>query len=96
MRLVGAAPMQYLARWRMQVAATRLAGISDPVLAIGAHLGDGSSAALSRGIGEAPASYRRPLRYENGMNCVCGARHQRDNQMEPKPIFGPASATRRT
>ena len=33
-RMVGMAPMQYLTRWRMQVAATRLLETRDPVLVI--------------------------------------------------------------
>ena len=63
-RLVGMPPMQYLARWRMQMAATLLrttpAGLAED---IAERVGYGSEAALSRAfkrsLGVAPAYYRR-------------------------------------
>lgn len=62
-RFLGVAPMQYLTRWRMQAATTRLAETSDPILAIADDLGYASAAAFSRAfsreVGEPPASYRR-------------------------------------
>ncbi|MFN8121319.1 MAG: AraC family transcriptional regulator [Thermoleophilia bacterium] len=62
-RFVGEAPMQYLTRWRMQVAATRLRETSDPVTVIGLELGYGSDAAFSRAfrrvVGCAPSEWRR-------------------------------------
>ncbi|MEZ5081515.1 MAG: AraC family transcriptional regulator [Thermoleophilia bacterium] len=62
-RMVGMAPMQYLTRWRMQVAATRLLETRDPVLVIAQSLGYGSEAAFSRAfrrvVGAAPSEWRR-------------------------------------
>jgi AraC-like DNA-binding protein len=54
--------MQYLTQWRMQLAATMLAG--PPTLAqIAADVGYGSEAAFSRAfkktVGVAPATFRR-------------------------------------
>jgi AraC-like DNA-binding protein len=61
--LVGKPPMQYLAEWRMQLAAARLTGSHDKVAAIAADVGYESEAAFSRAfkrlVGEAPASFRR-------------------------------------
>ena len=48
-RFVDDAPIQYLARWRMQVAASRLRETDDPVGTVsGLELGYGSEAAFSR------------------------------------------------
>lgn len=61
--LVGEPPMQYLGRWRMQVAAGLLASTHDGVAAIGARVGYASEAAFSRAfrkaVGVPPASWRR-------------------------------------
>jgi AraC-like DNA-binding protein len=61
-RFVDDAPMQYLARWRMQVAATRLRDTEDPVAMIGYELGYSSEAAFSRAfkriVGSAPSQWR--------------------------------------
>jgi AraC-like DNA-binding protein len=61
--LVGMAPMQYLARWRMQVAATRLSRGSDKVAAIALDVGYESEAAFNRAfkrlVGMPPATWRR-------------------------------------
>jgi AraC-like DNA-binding protein len=61
--LVGEPPMQYLARWRMQVAAGLLATTHDGVKAIGARVGYASEAAFNRafkkGVGVPPATWRR-------------------------------------
>src|SRR4029077_9689218 len=62
-RLVGMPPMQYLARWRMQMAATLLRTTSAGLAEIAERVGYGSEAALSRAfkrsLGVAPAYYRR-------------------------------------
>lgn len=62
-RLVGDAPMQYLARWRMQVAATHLRDTDAPVLAVAQRVGYGSESAFSRAfkriVGSAPSDWRR-------------------------------------
>jgi AraC-like DNA-binding protein len=60
--LVGHAPMQYLAQWRMQLAAGRL-GEGATVAETAFDVGYGSEAAFSRAfkklVGTAPASWRR-------------------------------------
>jgi AraC-like DNA-binding protein len=60
--LVGQPPMQYLAQWRMQVAATLLAQSSAKVAAVGAEVGYDSEAAFSRAFkkatGTAPGAWR--------------------------------------
>jgi AraC-like DNA-binding protein len=61
--LVGEPPIQYLARWRMQVAAGLLAATHDGIAAIGARVGYASEAAFSRAfrklVGVPPATWRR-------------------------------------
>jgi AraC-like DNA-binding protein len=60
---VGRPPMQYLARWRMQLAARRLAEGEAKVSAVALEVGYDSEAAFSRAFkrttGKAPASWRR-------------------------------------
>lgn len=60
--LVGQPPMQYLAQWRMQVAANLLARSGAKVAAIGAEVGYDSEAAFSRAFkkatGIAPGAWR--------------------------------------
>jgi AraC-like DNA-binding protein len=60
--LVGQPPMQYLARWRMQVAANRLLETGAKVASIGAEVGYESEAAFSRAFkqatGHAPGAWR--------------------------------------
>jgi AraC-like DNA-binding protein len=59
---VGVPPMQYLARWRMQLAASLLSGGAATLSDIAARVGYGSEAALSRAfkryVGVAPSSWR--------------------------------------
>jgi AraC-like DNA-binding protein len=61
--LVGQPPMRYLARWRMQLAATLLAEGTAKISAIAADVGYDSEAAFSRAfkkiVGMAPATWRR-------------------------------------
>ncbi|WP_426954584.1 AraC family transcriptional regulator [Muricoccus radiodurans] len=61
--LVGHPPMQYLARWRMQLAASRLAQGSDKVVSIAMEVGYESEAAFNRAfkrlLGMPPAAWRR-------------------------------------
>jgi AraC-like DNA-binding protein len=65
-RFVDDAPIQYLARWRMQVAASRLRETDEPVGTVGLELGYGSEAAFSRAfkriVGSAPSEWRRQRR----------------------------------
>jgi AraC-like DNA-binding protein len=60
--LVGQPPMQYLANWRMQVAATLLSHSSAKLAAIGAQVGYESEAAFSRAFkksaGLSPGAWR--------------------------------------
>jgi AraC-like DNA-binding protein len=61
--LVGEPPIQYLGRWRMQVAAGLLTSTHDGIAAIAARVGYASEAAFSRAfkklVGVPPASWRR-------------------------------------
>ena len=61
--LVGHAPMQYLALWRMQMAARLLADRSMKVAAVGHEVGYESEAAFSRAFkratGRSPGMWRR-------------------------------------
>jgi AraC-like DNA-binding protein len=65
---VGVPPMQYLAQWRMQLAATLLSTTSLGLSQIAEQVGYGSEAALSRAykrwVGVAPADFRRGKRRE--------------------------------
>ena len=62
-RLIGQAPMQYLASWRMQVAAQSLRTTKDSLAQIAEAVGYESEAAFSRAFkkafGKAPATWRR-------------------------------------
>lgn len=61
--LIGCPPMQYLARWRLQLAADLLRSSQRPISAIAAEIGYDSEAAFSRAfkreLGQAPAAWRR-------------------------------------
>jgi AraC-like DNA-binding protein len=63
---VGIPPMQYLAKWRMQLASTLLANTSLGLAEIAEQVGYGSETALSRAykrwLGVAPADWRRGKR----------------------------------
>ena len=63
MTLVGQPPMQYLAHWRMQLAAGRLVAGHAKVAAIADEVGYDSEAAFSRAfkrlMGVSPAAWRR-------------------------------------
>ena len=67
-QFVGVPPMQYLAQWRMQLAASLLAGTSLGLAEIAEQVGYGSETALSRAfkrlVGVAPADWRRGKRDE--------------------------------
>jgi len=61
--LVGIPPMQYLAKWRMQIACELLAGSNANMAGIATQVGYESEAAFSRAfkkmIGKAPSAWRR-------------------------------------
>jgi transcriptional regulator GlxA family with amidase domain len=65
-QLVGQPPMQYLAQWRMQVAANLLVQSSAKVATIGIEVGYDSEAAFSRAFkkatGLAPGAWRETRR----------------------------------
>jgi AraC-like DNA-binding protein len=62
-RLIGMAPMQYLAQWRMQLAAQKLKDTSASLAQVAKLVGYESEAAFSRAFkkafGSAPATWRR-------------------------------------
>jgi transcriptional regulator GlxA family with amidase domain len=61
--LVGVPPMQYLAKWRMQIASGLLSGGSANIATVAAEVGYGSEAAFSRAfkkmVGASPSDWRR-------------------------------------
>jgi AraC-like DNA-binding protein len=61
--LVGMPPIQYLAKWRMQIASGLLSGGSANIAAVAAEVGYGSEAAFSRAfkkvVGVPPSEWRR-------------------------------------
>jgi len=65
---VGMPPMQYLARWRMQLASAQLTSSDKKLAQIAGEVGYGSEAAFSRAfkreVGMAPADFRRAAREE--------------------------------
>lgn len=64
--LVGIPPMQYLAKWRMQIASERLSGGNTNVATVAAEIGYESEAAFSRAfkktMGVPPSAWRRRVR----------------------------------
>jgi AraC-like DNA-binding protein len=64
--LTGLAPMQYLANWRMQLAAGLLRDTAYTVAAVAQEVGYESEAAFARAfkrlVGEPPAMWRRRIR----------------------------------
>jgi transcriptional regulator GlxA family with amidase domain len=62
-RVIGVAPIHYLADWRLQVAGQKLRDFSDPLARIAEQVGYESEAAFSRAFkkkfGAAPAAWRR-------------------------------------
>jgi AraC-like DNA-binding protein len=60
---IGLPPMQYLARWRMQVAANRLINCTDSIAQVATEVGYASEAAFSRAfkksVGVSPAAWRQ-------------------------------------
>ena len=67
---VGIPPMQYLARWRMQLASTLLSNTSLGLAEIAERIGYGSETALSRAykrsVGVAPTEWRKSKRATTG------------------------------
>jgi AraC-like DNA-binding protein len=67
---VGIAPMQYLAQWRIQLAASLLRTSTSSLAQIAESVGYGSEAALSKAfkrlVGVAPAPYRQGARSADG------------------------------
>jgi AraC-like DNA-binding protein len=63
---VGTPPMQYLARWRMQLAASALSGTNQTLAEVAERVGYGSETALSRAfkrlVGVTPSAWREGVR----------------------------------
>src|SRR5882724_10191640 len=61
--LVGMPPMQYLAKWRMQIASGLLSGGGTNIATVAAEIGYGSEASFSRAfkkmVGVPPSAWRR-------------------------------------
>lgn len=72
--LIGQTPMQYLAQWRMQVAAALLRDTTATVVAVAQEVGYESEASFSRAfkraVGQPPSGWRRGQDSANG--CVSG------------------------
>jgi AraC-like DNA-binding protein len=64
--MIGQAPMQYLANWRMQVGAALLRDTAAPVASIAQEVGYQSEAAFTRAfkrlVGQPPSLWRRQAR----------------------------------
>jgi AraC-like DNA-binding protein len=80
--LVGEPPMQYLSRWRMQVAAGLLASTHDGVATVASRVGYASEAAFNRAfrklVGVPPGTWRRSRRAgppANGDPAATSPRH---------------------
>jgi AraC-like DNA-binding protein len=62
-RFVGTPPMQYLANWRMQIAASQLLSTTDSVTSVASRVGYDSEAAFSRAfkkvVGAPPSAWRK-------------------------------------
>ncbi len=75
---IGQPPMQYLAQWRMQLAAARLRDSDAKVIEVALEVGYESEAAFSRAfrrvVGESPGAWRRSRR--TGSKSTAAARHQ--------------------
>jgi AraC-like DNA-binding protein len=71
---IGQPPMQYLARWRMQVAATLLRDTKSKLIEVALGVGYESEAAFSRAfkraVGVAPGAWRVGRRPENGADAA--------------------------
>jgi AraC-like DNA-binding protein len=66
--LVGMPPMQYLAKWRMQIASGLLTGSNTNIAKVAAETGYGSEAAFSRAfkkmVGVPPSAWRHRLEHD--------------------------------
>jgi AraC-like DNA-binding protein len=78
-RLVGHPPMQYLTRWRVQLAARLLADGGRKVAAVAQHVGYASEAAFSRSFkriaGTSPAEWRAAQGRRTGRDKPVAGRH---------------------
>ena len=94
--IVGQPPMQYLAQWRMQLAAGRLATGNAKVAAIAEEVGYESDVAFSRAfkrlMGVAPAAWRRAREGAAGTALVHGAARARSHSPSRSRVQ-PASAS---
>ncbi|HZZ13333.1 MAG TPA: AraC family transcriptional regulator [Paraburkholderia sp.] len=85
-QLLGQPPMQYLARWRLQIAAQELRSGTQSLAAISERVGYESEAAFNRAFkrefGMPPASWRRHQGTADGRDSPPGAREIRDRSAE--------------
>jgi AraC-like DNA-binding protein len=83
---VGIPPMQYLARWRMQLAASLLVSTNLGMSQISERVGYGSEAAFSRAfkrlVGVAPSAWRDGLRPALGF--VAASEDEQSSEREPQ------------
>lgn len=74
--LVGEAPLAYLTRWRLNLAARRLRDTDDPIVAVAEQVGYSSEYSFSRAFtrfhGQPPGRYRRQSRRPNGVTSQVG------------------------
>jgi AraC-like DNA-binding protein len=82
---IGQAPMQYLAHWRMQLAAATLRDTDAKVIEVALRVGYENEAAFGRAfrraVGESPAAWRRSRRIpavETSKATVVPIRRSRD------------------
>ena len=94
--LVGQPPMHYLAQWRMQLAAGRLAAGNAKVAAIAEEVGYDSEVAFSRAfkrlMGVAPAAWRRARERAGGTALARGADRARSHsrgRSRLRPVASP-------
>jgi transcriptional regulator GlxA family with amidase domain len=91
---VGVPPMHYLARWRMQLAASLLSGTTLSMAQVAGRVGYGSEAALSRAfkrlVGIAPSAWRDGLRPAPGVEPAAesDAELEADSDSAPEPEHG--------
>jgi AraC-like DNA-binding protein len=96
-QLLGQPPMQYLARWRLQVAAQELRNGTQSLAGVAERVGYESEAAFNRAFkrefGMPPASWRRSHRMADGHDPVSDADVPRDAYAVDAPVSGIADGS---
>jgi len=79
--LVGEAPLAYLTRWRLNLAARRLRDTDEPIAAVAGQVGYSSEYSFSRAFtrfhGEPPGRYRRRSRVSGATGFLHSVRDRR-------------------